>query len=292
MTTSSTTDALSPDEAPPTSRASAPHPRRRRPPRRSRRCTGRTVACPFENLDIALGRPIRLDRRPCWTRLSCPAGWLLLRVERPLRAAAAQPGVCRRPRPARVATAAGGLTDDFDHVALVVSGGRLEEPVLADVGFGEGFIEPLPLHDDVERRERGHTVGLARRDVSWVFRERRDGETGRTASSSRRRHARWPTSPIATSGSRPRPRATLHPVASRISAHPDRTRHPEAAPASSRRPMDGATSASSPTRTRSGAPSPSTSASSSPRGVSHGAALTWLQGPVPSIHRPAACRRR
>ena len=51
--------------------------------------------------------------------------------------------------------------------------------MLADVGFGEGFVEPLPLRDGVERRERGHLVGLVRRDDTWVYRERRDGEDWR-----------------------------------------------------------------------------------------------------------------
>ena len=136
------------------------------------------TAVPFENLDIALGRPIRLDRAALLAKVvRARRGGYCYELNGLFALLLRSLGYAVDLVSARVATAAGGLTDDFDHVALVVSGGRLEEPVLADVGFGEGFIEPLPLHDGFERRERGHTVGLAaaRRHVGLPRAPRRRG---------------------------------------------------------------------------------------------------------------------
>ena len=138
------------------------------------------MTVPFENLDISLGRPILLDRDSLVRKVvdERRGGYcyelnglfaLLLR-----HLAYAVDLVS-----ARVATGSGGLTEEFDHLALVVTSPQLDEPVLADVGFGEGFIEPLPLRDGFERRERGLVVGLERRGELWVSRDRRDGDPWR-----------------------------------------------------------------------------------------------------------------
>ena len=138
------------------------------------------LAVPFESLDISLGRPIRLDRASLLAKVvGARRGGYCYELNGLFALLLRSLGYAVDLVSARVATADGGLTDEFDHLALVVSGGRLEEPVLADVGFGEGFVEPLPLRDGFERRERGHLVGLLRRDDTWVSRERRDGEVWR-----------------------------------------------------------------------------------------------------------------
>ena len=138
------------------------------------------LAVPFESLDIALGRPILLDRASLLAKVvGDRRGGYCYELNGLFALLLRSLGYAVDLVSARVVTAAGGLTDEFDHVALVVSGGRLEEAVLADVGFGEGFIEPLPLRDGFERRERGHAVGLAHRDGTWVYRERRDDEEWR-----------------------------------------------------------------------------------------------------------------
>lgn len=138
------------------------------------------LTVPFENFDIGLGRPIRLDRTSLWSKivderrggycyeLNGLFGLLLRRL-----------GYAVDLVSARVTRADGGLTDEYDHLALVVSSPDLPEAVLADVGFGDGFVEPLALVDGFERRERGLSVGLVRRGELWVSRERRDGEDWR-----------------------------------------------------------------------------------------------------------------
>jgi N-hydroxyarylamine O-acetyltransferase len=138
------------------------------------------LAVPFESLDISLGRPIRLDRAALLAKVvDARRGGYCYELNGLFALLLRSLGYAVDLVSARVATAAGGLTDDFDHLALVVAGGRLEEPVLADVGFGDGFVEPLPLRDGVERRERGRLVGLVRRDDTWVSRVRRDCEDWR-----------------------------------------------------------------------------------------------------------------
>jgi N-hydroxyarylamine O-acetyltransferase len=53
---------------------------------------------------------------------------------------------------AEVAREAGGFSPEFDHLALRVD---LDEPWLADVGFGDGFRVPLNLNDDAEQEWDG-----------------------------------------------------------------------------------------------------------------------------------------
>ncbi|GAB3874082.1 arylamine N-acetyltransferase family protein [Terrabacter terrigena] len=143
------------------------------------------LTVPFESLDIGLGRPIRLDRASLLTKIVDERrGGYCYELNGLFALLLRRLGYAVDLVSARVAMADGGLTDEFDHLALVVTSPGLAdgvpaEAVLADVGFGDGFVEPLPLVDGFERRERGLTVGLARRGDLWVSRERRDGEDWR-----------------------------------------------------------------------------------------------------------------
>jgi N-hydroxyarylamine O-acetyltransferase len=138
------------------------------------------LTVPFENLDIGLGRPIRLDRASLVSKIvDHGRGGYCYELNGVFALLLRHLGYAVDLVSARVATADGGLTDEYDHLALVVTSPELPEPVLADVGFGEGFVEPLPLRDGFERRERGLTVGVARRGDLWASRERRDGEDWR-----------------------------------------------------------------------------------------------------------------
>ena len=233
MTTPSRADALSPDEtAAYLARigAAAPESPTRR---RSRRCTGRTCwPCPSRASTSRSADPIRLDRASLLAKVvGARRGGYCYELNGLFALLLRSLGYAVDLVSARVATADGGLTDDFDHAALVVSGGHLEEPVLADVGFGEGFVEPLPLHDGFERRERGHTVGLVRRDVT-VGLPRAPGRRGLAGllrllddapPAGRLRGAQRLAADVS--------RQPFHPVAARLAAHPDRPRHPERRPA-------------------------------------------------------------
>jgi N-hydroxyarylamine O-acetyltransferase len=106
---------------------------------------------PFENLDISLGREIRCDEER-----------FLRKVVESWRG-----GVCYEPNgafaallrelgfrvtllSARVAREDGSASPEFDHMALLVD---LEERWLADVGFGDSFLEPLRLKTELEQEQ-------------------------------------------------------------------------------------------------------------------------------------------
>ncbi len=101
-------------------------------------------AVPFENLDIHLQRPITVDPSSCYEKivqqrrggfcyeLNGLFGWLLRQL-----------GFDVEYLSARV-FAGGRLGPEFDHLALQVN---LDPPLLADVGFGDSFRDPLVLTD-------------------------------------------------------------------------------------------------------------------------------------------------
>ncbi|HET8987441.1 MAG TPA: arylamine N-acetyltransferase [Humibacillus sp.] len=134
------------------------------------------MAVPFENLDISLGRPIRLDLASVLAKVvEARRGGYCYELNGLFAALLRHLGYAVDLVSARVATSGGGLTDDFDHVALIVTSPELHEPVLADVGFGAGFTEPLPLRHRFTAHEAGKEVGVVREGDDWHYRERPDG---------------------------------------------------------------------------------------------------------------------
>jgi N-hydroxyarylamine O-acetyltransferase len=134
------------------------------------------MTVPFENLDISLGRPIRLDRESLLRKVvGVRRGGYCYELNGLFALLLRSLGYAVDLVSARVSLPGGGLTAEFDHMALVVTSPDLTEPVLADVGFGDAFIEPLPLRDGFSRDERGKGVGLTRRGDLWHYRERLDG---------------------------------------------------------------------------------------------------------------------
>jgi N-hydroxyarylamine O-acetyltransferase len=101
------------------------------------------LAVPFENLDIALGRKIilyedELIRKVVeWRR-----GGFCYELNGAFAALLRAMGFQVTLLSARVAGDTGGEGPEFDHLTLRVD---LDEPWLADVGFGESFLEPLRL---------------------------------------------------------------------------------------------------------------------------------------------------
>jgi len=113
------------------------------------------LSVPFENLDIALGRKIVcaedafvrkiVERRRggfCYELNGAFAGLL--------RALGFQVTLLS----ARVPRDDGSDGPEFDHLALRVD---LDEPWLADVGFGDSFLEPLALRSGAEQSYDGWT---------------------------------------------------------------------------------------------------------------------------------------
>lgn len=101
------------------------------------------LAIPYENLDIHLGVPLTLDPEAMFTKLvdERRGGWcyemngLFGRVLETL-------GFDLRYLSGAVGRATHGWRAQGNHLVLLV---RLDRPWIADVGFGDGFLTPLPL---------------------------------------------------------------------------------------------------------------------------------------------------
>ncbi len=127
------------------------------------------LAVPFENLDIHLGRPIILDDACFYDKIvGRRRGGFCYELNGLFAALLRELGYDVTLLSARVMTADGGFTPEFDHLVLLV---KLEERWLADVGFGESFREPLRLDDPGEQRQSLGTYRLVREGADWAMRE-------------------------------------------------------------------------------------------------------------------------
>lgn len=110
------------------------------------------LTIPYENLDIHIGRPLTLDAEPIFTKLvdERRGGWcyemngLFGRVLDTL-------GFEVRRVAGAVGRATRGDQVEGNHLVLIVTVD--ETPWIADVGFGDGFLEPLPLQPGVYRQD-------------------------------------------------------------------------------------------------------------------------------------------
>jgi len=113
---------------------------------------------PFENLDISLGRAILCDEgRILHKIVNEHRGGFCYELNGAFAALLRVLGFRVTLLSGRVARAAGGYSPEFDHLTLRVD---LEEPWLADVGFGEGFLEPLRLEPSIEQPQNGRIFRL------------------------------------------------------------------------------------------------------------------------------------
>ncbi len=116
------------------------------------------VAVPFENLDISLGRKIVTDEDVIVNKVvALHRGGFCYELNGAFAALLRALGFKVTLLSARVARANGGEGPEFDHLTLRVD---LEEPWLADVGFGESFVEPLQLKNDIEQKDPAGTFRL------------------------------------------------------------------------------------------------------------------------------------
>jgi N-hydroxyarylamine O-acetyltransferase len=109
---------------------------------------------PFENLDIALKRPILLTEEALWNKIVLQKrggfcyelnglfAWLLKQI-----------GFDVTYLNARVYNREGKLGIDFDHLALLVNIPNQSIRWLADVGFGDSFNEPLNFEERDEQAQ-------------------------------------------------------------------------------------------------------------------------------------------
>jgi N-hydroxyarylamine O-acetyltransferase len=104
---------------------------------------------PFENLDIALGCTIVVDEDATVRKIvEQHRGGFCYELNGAFAALLRELGFRVTLLSARVARPQGGEGPEFDHLTLRVD---LEEPWLADVGFGESFLEPLRMKSGPEQ---------------------------------------------------------------------------------------------------------------------------------------------
>lgn len=129
---------------------------------------------PFENLDILLRRPIRLDLASLQAKLVAGrrGGYcfeqnllfsaVLQRLGFPVTQLAARVHYRNRPKVPRT------------HIVLLVDAGGATW--LADVGFGlEGLLLPVPFESGREARQFAWTYRVAEAEAEWVLQSLRDG---------------------------------------------------------------------------------------------------------------------
>ncbi len=135
------------------------------------------LAVPFENLDIP-ERPIVLDEECFFDKvIRRRRGGFCYELNGLFAALLRELGFRVTLLSARVPKNKGAKATllEFDHLTLRVD---LEEPWLADVGFGESFTEPMPLAHGAERVERGMTYRLDHgTDDRWTLLAKR-GQNG------------------------------------------------------------------------------------------------------------------
>jgi N-hydroxyarylamine O-acetyltransferase len=133
------------------------------------------LAIPYENLDIHLGRRLTLDLPQIFAKLvdERRGGWCY-EMNGLFAWALRQIGIRVHLLSGTVGRATEGDTVEGNHLVLLV---ELEQPYLADVGFGNGFLEPLPLV--AGRYHQGFlTYELAADDTRWHFQNHAHGGPG------------------------------------------------------------------------------------------------------------------
>jgi N-hydroxyarylamine O-acetyltransferase len=120
---------------------------------------------PFENLDIALGRKIVCEEESFIRKIvDRNRGGFCYEINGAFAALLRALGFNVTLLSARVPCEDGSDGPEFDHLTLRVD---LEEPWLADVGFGDCFLEPLRLAVGEEQREGSRTFVITPEKESY-----------------------------------------------------------------------------------------------------------------------------
>jgi N-hydroxyarylamine O-acetyltransferase len=133
------------------------------------------LSVPFENLDIHLKRPIILDEDLLFDKLvTHRRGGFCYEQNGLFAAILHQMGYRVTLLEARVYSPDGSLGIPFDHLTLLV---ELEERWLADVGFGDNFLEPLRFDDPSEQIQGNKAYRLVHDGETGIYSTRRlDGD--------------------------------------------------------------------------------------------------------------------
>jgi len=128
---------------------------------------------PFENLDIGWGREIRMDQEAFVRKIvEHHRGGFCYELNGAFSALLQALEFQVTLLSARVPLADGSDSPEFDHLTLRVD---LNEPWVADVGFGDCFIDPLRLQVGLEQEQQGKWFRIVESGDSLRL-ERREAE--------------------------------------------------------------------------------------------------------------------
>jgi N-hydroxyarylamine O-acetyltransferase len=129
------------------------------------------LTVPFENLSIHSSEPIVLEDEALFTKIvERKRGGFCYECNGLFAALLRALGFDVTMLSAEVAHAEGGFSQPFDHMTLVV---KLDQRWLADVGFGDSFLEPLQLDERREQVQRERAYQIVP-DGNYLVLSRRD----------------------------------------------------------------------------------------------------------------------
>ena len=135
------------------------------------------LTVPFENLDIGLGRKIVLDPERFADKIvNHHRGGFCYELNGAFAKLLTAVGFRVTLLSARVANGEGIASKEFDHLTLRID---LEEPWLADVGFGENFLEPLRLISHIEQQDPVGTFRCIQAGERWRLEVRQPNRSWR-----------------------------------------------------------------------------------------------------------------
>lgn len=128
---------------------------------------------PFENLDIGLGRKIICDENRFLHKIvNEHRGGFCYEMNGAFAALLRALGFQVTLLSARVSGDDGSDGPEYDHLGLQV---ELEQPWLADVGFGDSFVEPLRLEPGLEQEQFGRRYRIAASESGFHLEANADG---------------------------------------------------------------------------------------------------------------------
>jgi N-hydroxyarylamine O-acetyltransferase len=133
------------------------------------------LTVPFENLDIPLKIPIRLELPLIFDKIVMRRrGGFCYELNGLFCELLTAMGFQVQMLSARVRRDDGSFGPEFDHMLLKV---ELEEPWLADVGFGESFVNPIAFRAAGADEVNGHRYSVSPSGDEWqLLREDEKGE--------------------------------------------------------------------------------------------------------------------
>ena len=140
------------------------------------------LAVPFENLSIHAGQPIILEDDALFTKIvENRRGGFCYEANGLFAALLRALGFDVAMLAAEVANAAGQFGPNFDHMTLMVTPpGSLAQRWLADVGFGDSFLEPLLLDERGEQVQGGRAYRIIPDGNHLVLMQRDEGNEWKT----------------------------------------------------------------------------------------------------------------